>query len=273
MDCIRINDLVVFANHGVLEEETRLGQKFLLSVSLFLDAREAAASGDLSQTVNYAKVCEKLTEWMKQETCLLIESVADTMAQKLLVTYPILEQVELTVKKPWAPIGLVLDTVSVTVKRGWHQVFLGIGSNLGDMEANILEAVRLLEADEMIQVKCVSSLIETEPVGGVVQPNFLNGAVAIRTLYSPEQLLEQIGQIEAALGRERIVHWGPRTIDLDILLYDDEVIRTERLYVPHIEMEHRGFVLEPLCEIAPAAIHPLKQATVYQLYQEWLENN
>ena len=90
----------------------------------------------------------------------------------------------------------------------------------------------------------------------------------LRTLRSPEELLDLIGDIEQRLKRERVVHWGPRTIDLDIILYNDEIVQTERLTVPHVEMANRMFVLEPLCEIAPYALHPVIGKTVMELKRE-----
>ena len=268
MDMIHVEELTVFANHGVLPEENRLGQKFLISLDLYLDISKAAKTGELSQSIDYAKVCQSVTEWMHKESYPLIETVAERLSEKLLLSYPLLEKVKVTVKKPWAPIHLPLEYVSVSISRAWHTVYLGVGSNLGDKEKNIKEAIRLFREDAFCRVEKVSPLIVTEPVGGVVQDDFLNGALAVKTLYSPQELLDKIGEIEKALKRERIIHWGPRTIDVDILLYDQEVIRTPDLFIPHIEMEKRKFVLEPLSEIAPEAYHPLLQKTVYQMYAD-----
>lgn len=268
MDRIHIEELTVFANHGVLPEETRLGQKFLISLDLFLDTSVAAKTGELSESIDYAKVCEQVTAWMRESSYPLIETAAEQLAKKLLLAWPPLHKVQVTVKKPWAPIHLPLENVSVTINRGWHKVYLGVGSNLGDKERNLKEAIRMLREDAFCRVERVSPFIVTEPVGGVVQDDFLNGAVELKTLYAPQELLEKIGSIEKALKRERVIHWGPRTIDLDILLYDQEVIRTPDLFIPHIEMENREFVLEPLCEIAPEAYHPLLQKTVYQMYAD-----
>ena len=268
MDMIHVEELTVFANHGVLPEENRLGQKFLISLDLYLDISKAAKTGELSQSIDYAKVCQSVTEWMRKESYPLIETVAERLSEKLLLSYPLLEKVKVTVKKPWAPIHLPLEYVSVSISRAWHTVYLGVGSNLGDKEKNIKEAIRLFREDAFCRVEKVSPLIVTEPVGGVVQDDFLNGALAVKTLYSPQELLDKIGEIEKALKRERIIHWGPRTIDVDILLYDQEIIRTPDLFIPHIEMEKRKFVLEPLSEIAPEAYHPLLQKTVYQMYAD-----
>lgn len=111
----------------------------------------------------------------------------------------------------------------------------------------------------------VSDYIVTEPVGGVEQDDFLNGAVVMQTLYTPQQILDQIGVIEKKLDRVRTIHWGPRTIDVDILLYDDEVVVEENLIIPHPEMCNRRFVLEPLDQIAPYRVHPICSKTIHEL--------
>ena len=113
----------------------------------------------------------------------------------------------------------------------------------------------------------MSDFITTAPYGGVEQDDFLNGALKLRTLLPPEELLDRLHEIEAQANRKRIIHWGPRTLDLDILLYDDLILDTPDLYIPHIEMQKRDFVLEPLAQIAPYARHPVYQRTVSQLLE------
>jgi len=265
MDRITISNLEVFAYHGVLKEENILGQKFLVSTELFTDVCEAAREDDLTKSINYALVCKTIEAFMKAHNFQLIETTADRLAMHLLKTYSRIEKIKLELKKPWAPIHMPLETVSVIVERGWHKVYLGIGSNLGERQTNLMEAIRLLDEDEECMIERISSFIETKPVGGVEQDDFLNGALCIRTLRTPMELLELIEKIETALKRERLIHWGPRTIDLDILFYDDEMIQTERLTIPHPEMTNREFVLVPLSEIAPWVKHPALNETVLQL--------
>lgn len=267
MDKIKIRDLEVYAHHGVRKEENALGQKFLVSLELGLSTRKAGCKDDLKASVSYADVAHFVNEYLQENTFQLIESVAEHVAEELLLKFPI-EEVTVEVKKPWAPILLPLNTVSVFICRKWNQVCLSIGSNIGDTKANLEQAIQMLDEHTKIQVEKVSKFIVTEPYGGVQQDDFLNGAVVIRTLLTPYELLQQIGMIEKALKRERIVHWGPRTIDLDILLYEEEVIQEPELTIPHAEMHLRDFVLTPLVEIAPQAKHPLLQKTVYQLYMD-----
>lgn len=129
--------------------------------------------------------------------------------------------------------------------------YVGLGSNLGDREATISAAVEALPG-----VVAVSTLRETDPVGVTEQPAFLNGAVVLETDFSARELLELLLAVERSLGRERRERWGPRTIDLDLLLYGDEAIDEPGLTVPHPRLHERRFVLEPLVELAPGLVVP-----------------
>jgi len=268
MDQICIKRLEVFAKHGVLPEENTLGQKFLISAAMYFDTRKAGVSDALSDSVNYAEVSELIKKSTEGHVFKLLERLAWHLARKILISYPRIERVDLEVEKPWAPVLLPLETVSVKITGKWNRVYLSIGSNMGDKKENLLQAVRMLEEDDETMVVRQSSFIKTEPVGYTEQADFLNGALELRTLRSPERLLDLIGEIEQKLKRERVVHWGPRTIDLDIILYNDEVIQTERLTIPHVEMADRMFVLEPLCEIAPYALHPVIGKTIMELKKD-----
>jgi 2-amino-4-hydroxy-6-hydroxymethyldihydropteridine diphosphokinase len=143
---------------------------------------------------------------------------------------------------------------------------IALGSNLesrfGDREANLREAVRRIEA--LGEVRTVSSFYDTEPVGYLAQPRFLNAALLLETELKPEALMRELLGVERAMGRERVgaVAKGPRVIDLDLLLYGDWVLWSEELMLPHPAMAERRFVLEPLAEIAPAWVHPVLGVTV-----------
>ena len=268
LDKIHIRGLEVFANHGVFPEETRLGQKFLLDLTMYLDTRSAGVSDDLDRSVNYGEVSAFMTAYMQEKPYKLIEAAAENLAEELLLRYPLLAGVELELKKPWAPVGLPLETVSVEIRRFWHRAYLGMGSNLGDKKAYLDEAVRALDGLRGCRVEKVSSYLVTEPYGGMEQDDFLNACLCLKTFLSPSELLARLHEIEAAAHRERIVRWGPRTLDLDILLYDDLVMETEDLIIPHVEMHLRDFVLRPLAEIAPGKRHPVNGKTVIELLRE-----
>jgi 2-amino-4-hydroxy-6-hydroxymethyldihydropteridine diphosphokinase len=134
--------------------------------------------------------------------------------------------------------------------------FVGIGSNLGDRETHLLTALDLLAAEEGIEVVAVSRLRETEPVGPVEQGPFLNGAVQVTTDLPPRQLLERLLDVEQRLGRVRAERFGPRTIDLDLLVYGDETADEPGLTLPHPRLHERRFALEPLAELAPGLVVP-----------------
>ncbi len=256
-DCIEIHDLVVFANHGVLPEEKSMGQKFVISMKLYMDMDKAADTDDIAEAVNYAEVCSFVTEFTKINRCRLIEAAADNIARALLVSYPAVNAVEITLKKPWAPIGLPLESVAVKIKRSRARVYLSIGSNMGDKERNLDFAVKSIKENEACIIKKVSEYIVTEPVGGVIQDDFLNACIELDTVLTPHELLDFIHTIENEAGRTREIHWGPRTLDIDILLYDDMVMNDATLTIPHMQMHKREFVLKPLAEIAPYAYHPV----------------
>ena len=142
-------------------------------------------------------------------------------------------------------------------------VFLSLGSNLGNREKNLKKAVKLLKKN--MQVEKVSGVYLTEPVGSIKQADFFNIAVKARTVLDPFQLLDVCKSIEKKLKRQRTVKWGPRTIDVDILLFGMEKIKTAGLTVPHKELAKRRFVLLPLKEISPGIKHPVLGKTVKRL--------
>jgi len=268
MDEIRIENLEVYAYHGVFPEEREQGQPFYVNACLYCDLQPAGETDDLTLSTHYGEVCHLITRWMQENTCQLIETVAERVAEAILLGFPGVEALDLEIRKPEAPIGLPFGCVSVKIHRGWHRAYLSIGSNMGDREAYLNRAVHTLGEHPKIRVEKVSSYLRTAPYGGVEQEDFLNGAVQIRTLLSPGQLLVVLHEVEAAAGRERLIRWGPRTLDLDILYYDKLILESEELTIPHVDMENRSFVLKPLCELAPTFHHPVSGKTTTRMLQE-----
>lgn len=267
MDSIQIRDLELYCHHGVFKEENVLGQKFLVTLILYMDTRPAGETDELKQSINYAEVAHFVKDQMEQKSFRLIEAAAEQLAQQILFHFPRIQRVSVEIKKPWAPILLPLDTVSVCIERGWTTVYLSLGSNMGDREQYIKNAVKALRDEPSIRHVRVSNLIETEPYGYTDQPAFLNAAVELQTLEDPERLLGICQKIEEEGKRERTIHWGPRTIDLDILLFGTEVVQTERLTIPHREMHKRRFVLEPLAQLAPWLQHPVLGERIVELLE------
>lgn len=146
-------------------------------------------------------------------------------------------------------------------------VYLSIGSNIGEREMYLQFALDALARHEQITVERVSSIYETAPVGYVDQDDFLNIAVQVTTTLPPIELLDVCQRIEEEGDRQRIVRWGPRTLDIDILMYDKECLTTERLTLPHPRMTERAFVLVPLAEIAPDVVEPTTQQRIAELAQ------
>ncbi len=268
MDRITIQNLEIFANHGVFPEETKLGQKFLVDAELMVDTRAAGLQDDLDKSVHYGLVSQEMTRFMKENTFRLIEAAAEQMAEHLLLTFPLIRGLMLEIKKPWAPVGLPLETVSVRIERRWHKAYVAFGSNMGDRKAHIESGIQVLSEEKRIRLGKISDMIVTEPYGGVEQEDFLNGCLELETLLTPMELLAVLQKAEQKEKRERLIHWGPRTLDLDLLFYDDEILEEPELAVPHPEIQKRRFVLEPLAQIAPYKVHPLLKKRVTELLSE-----
>ena len=152
--------------------------------------------------------------------------------------------------------------------------YVAIGSNKGNRAANIERAMQLLKENEEIEVVIASSLIESEPEGGLPQENYLNGAIHVRTELTPLELLSQLKMVERRLGRQKGPVNSPRPMDLDILFYDDVVIvEGKTLSIPHPRLDRRLFVLKPLSEIAPDVVHPRLKKTVRELLEQCISES
>lgn len=268
MDIIRIDNLEVYAYHGVYDEEKEKGQYFYVNAELYTNTRKAGMNDDLDASTNYGTVCDFIHDFMTKHTYDLIETVAEQLAQALLLEFKLVKSVLLEIRKPHAPIEKDFESVSVEIERGWHEAFVAFGSNLGDKEKFIDEAIEALSNLPQINIVAISDKIVTEPYGNVEQDVFLNGVMKIETLLPADELLQILQKVEEHAGRERKIHWGPRTLDLDIIFYDDDIISEDDLVVPHPDMKNRDFVLKPLMQIAPYKLHPVYRKTISDMYAE-----
>ena len=130
MDQIRIDNLSVFAYHGVFADEQKYGQTFFVNLILHTDLRQAGLTDELTMSTHYGKVCHMVNTWMKEHTCKLIETVAENLAKEILLQFPHIKKVTVEVRKPEAPIGLPFESVSVKIERGWHKAYIAFGSNM-----------------------------------------------------------------------------------------------------------------------------------------------
>lgn len=268
MDQIRIRGLECYARHGVYEEEKKLGQRFLVDAVLYTDTRQAGLTDRLEASTDYGSVSLFIIKELTEKRFDLIEAAAEHTVQQLLLNYPLVERAELELHKPQAPIPCSFQDVSVRIERGWHTAYVALGSNMGDREALLRQGLDGLNSHPLCRVTKTSSFYITEPYGGVEQEDFLNAVCQVRTLLRPLELLELMQKLEREAGRERKIHWGPRTLDLDLLFYDKEVLDTDRLTVPHPDMVNRDFVLVPLAQIEPGLRHPLTGRTVEEMKRQ-----
>ena len=271
MDKIYINNLEFIGFHGVFPEEKKLGQKFLVSLELTVDTREAGKTGDLTKSVHYGLVAQDVEKLLLEKSIDLIETCAENIAEMVLKKYELVKEVKVIVKKPWAPLQMHFENVAVEITRKWHRVYLSLGSNIGNKRKNLLEAIRKIGELENTEVVKSSTILETEPFGYLEQDNFLNACLEVKTLMTAQEFLKEILQIELDMGRVREIKWGPRIIDIDILFYDKEIIEEDNLAVPHPWICEREFVLDPLSEIAPNYIHPLEKKTITMLARKLKE--
>ena len=270
MDKILIENYEVVALHGVNPEEKVNPQRFLVSVEMSTDFYKAAKTDDLDKTASYSAVCKVIKSFVGENSFDLIETIACRLAKKILLTFSNLTAVKVTVKKPDAPMKGVFDYVGVSTELAWHRVYLGLGSNMGDRHRYLDLAVNMLEGDDNFRSLRESTRIESEPYGGVADMVFVNSVIEAQTLYTPRQLLDVVHGIEKAGDRVRKERWGNRTLDLDILFYDDIVLDEPDLSIPHPDTHNRDFVLNPLRELNEYLMHPFLRKRVKDLKPEKL---
>jgi dihydroneopterin aldolase/2-amino-4-hydroxy-6-hydroxymethyldihydropteridine diphosphokinase len=224
---------------------------------MHLDLGPAGASDDLADTVNYAEVAGDVVALIEGEPLDLIEALAARIADRVLAR-PLVEAVEVVVHKPQAPVGHPFTDVRVQVARERQApIVIAMGSNVGDSVETLHDAAIALYG--LIDIVEVSTIVETDPVGGPEQPAYLNAIVTGTTHLAPSSLLAGLHDIERAHGRTREVRWGPRTLDLDLIQYGDPVFDTDvrmdspTLKLPHPRAHERAFVLVPWLQAEPEA--------------------
>ena len=248
-----------FEGHtGCFDFEKKDGQKFIVSLDLFVDRIRGCYTDNLADTVDYSKIYEVTKETVTGDDGNLIERLAQKIADAVLEADKRILKVRVNVSKPEAPVKGIFDTMEVTIERNREEfVIVSLGSNMGDREANILAAEKALQVIDGNEGFKFASIYETEPVGLEDQPYFLNTCIGFYTDIEPFELLDKIHVIENDLLRTREVHWGPRTIDIDIIFYGDRVIMKPELTIPHPRWNVRSFVTVPLREIKDVDIdHP-----------------
>ncbi|MFC7595571.1 2-amino-4-hydroxy-6-hydroxymethyldihydropteridine diphosphokinase [Terrabacter sp. GCM10028922] len=258
-DRIVLQGVSARGTHGVLDFEKRDGQTFVVDVTMVCDLQRAGRTDDLAATVNYAEVADDVVARIAGPSFDLIERLAEVIADDVL-RHDLVESVEVVVHKPEAPVGHPFTDVQVRVERtNAAHVVVALGSNLGDRGQTLAAAVQALRDLPGLTVASVSSIVETDPVGGPEQPPYLNAVAVGRATTEPEALLAALHRIEAQHGRTREVHWGARTLDLDLIQYGTpgsprEVVSDDpELTLPHPRAHERAFVLVPWADADPKA--------------------
>lgn len=249
-DRIVLKDIHVYAYVGVLPHERAEGQNFYLDLALYQGYSRAGLTDNLDHTVSYAEVALLAKQVAAQSSRQLLEALAEDIAREILAAYPRLCCVEVTVHKPEAPIETEFSDVTYTIRRyRTYPVRLGMGSNLGDRLAYIQQAVGTLKDHPQIHHLRLSRIFESKAWGLEDQADFLNAVVAFETSLNPWDLLDLCRDLEKAAKRERKIHWGPRTLDVDIITYGDYLSTDPDLVLPHPYREERHFVQLPFYEL------------------------
>lgn len=261
MDRILIDDLRVLAVIGALAHERESAQPIRVDLSIGVDLHDAGRSDELDDTVNYGLVAERVTQAVSDSKHVLLERLAADVADVVL-GFDRVEDVEVTITKLRPPVPVPVASTAVRIRRARdaadvaplrsHSAIVALGSNLGDRRSYLRLAVR-----ELGTVTAMSQVYETAPIGGPdAQGPYLNMVVRVDTPLDPFAFLRRCQRIEASALRQRVVHWGPRTLDVDLLFFDDVHIVSDELIVPHPHINERRFVLAPLSEVAPDRCPP-----------------
>lgn len=267
-DRILIRDLLLRTVIGVNDEERRDRQDVLINLTLYTDTRAAGASDDIADAVNYRTLTKRIIQVVEGSRFYLVEKLAAEVAA-LCLEDPRVEKVVVQVEKPGAlrfarSVGVEIERTRADVSRPREQVFISLGSNINP-EHNLREAVRRLAA--RVRLLAVSPVYETPPVGTTAQPNFLNAAALVETDLPPADLKAQVlAAIEEELGRVRTADKNaPRTIDLDIALFGDQVLDVGNRHIPDPYILKHPHLARPLADLAPRLRHPETGETLEEI--------
>ncbi|QOD44490.1 2-amino-4-hydroxy-6-hydroxymethyldihydropteridine diphosphokinase [Clavibacter zhangzhiyongii] len=267
VDRILLTGLRVQAHHGVLAQERRDGQPFVIDLEVALDLAPAGGSDELGRTLHYGELAEEVAAAAERDPVDLIETLAERIADVVLA-HPVARSVRVTVHKPDAPIAVPFDDVAVVIERRSTlpapgeavRAVVAVGSNLGDRRATIASAVARIDDVPGLRVVRSSELVESvavTPAGeDPTKPGYLNGVVLVDARVGPHALLDALAGIERDLGRVRAERWGDRIIDLDVVAFGDARIHDDRLTLPHPRAAERAFVLGPWLQADPDAELP-----------------
>lgn len=255
-DRIDISGIRAVTIVGALPHEREIPQPLGIDLSLEVDLRDAGRTDELGDTVHYGLVADRVVAAVEESKDILLERLVARIADEVLM-FDRVDAVEVELTKLRPPLAVDAATTSVRLRRTrgdaqvtahtTHRAYIALGSNLGDRESYLRLGVRGLG-----RVTNMSSVYETDPIGGPDdQGAYLNMVVEVETSLDPFALLRRCQRIEGEAMRQRVVHWGPRTLDVDIIQFDDVSIASPELMVPHERFSERRFVLEPLAEIAP----------------------
>ncbi|MFT4657281.1 MAG: dihydroneopterin aldolase/2-amino-4-hydroxy-6-hydroxymethyldihydropteridine diphosphokinase [Candidatus Aldehydirespiratoraceae bacterium] len=260
-DQIEINGLRVVTIVGALPHEREIPQPLEIDLAFDVDLHDAGMTDELGDTVHYGLVADRVVAVVEESKDILLERLVSRIADEVLA-FDRVEAVEVKLTKVRPPLAVDAVNTAVRIRRTRaeaqmpphtiHTAYVALGSNLGDRESFLRIGVRGLG-----NVTAMSNVYETDPVGGPDdQGPYLNMVVQVETSLDPFALLRRCQRIEAEAMRQRIVHWGPRTLDVDIVQFDDIALECDELSIPHPRFGERRFVLAPLADIAPDRCPP-----------------
>ncbi len=235
---------------------------------LCTDTRAAGLSDEMQKSVDYAAVCRLIEEYMRKHDFRLMESYAEHLAEEILMEIPQADRVDLEIRKAGIYADVDAESVSVEISRAWHTVDLSLGSNVGDRQACVMNAVRSMEGNPHNRRVKRSGVIEARAYPSSDEPSYLNAAVEMQTLYTPKELLGYLLGLERDAESEKKENRGLCALDIDIIFYDDCVMGDNDIVIPHPDMQNRMFVLGPLSELCPGKLHPVFNKSVMRMRRE-----